>query len=64
MILIRIYSFTSASTDSSCTCTDNSGVVGGVTAAALITVSMVIFAVLIGYIVYLRRQPKLQQCKK
>ena len=62
------YSFTltdlSASIDSSYTCSDNSGVVGGVTAAVLITISMVIIALLIGYIVYLRRQLKQQQNKE
>ena len=52
------------SSDSSCTCTDNSGVVGGVTAAVLITVSMVIIALLVGYIVHLRRQLKQQQNKE
>ena len=51
------------STDSSYTCTDNSGVVGGVIAAVLITISMVIIAILIGYIVHLRRQLKQQHPK-
>ena len=53
----------STSTGSSCT-TDNSGVVGGVTAAVLITISMVIIALLIGYIVHLRRQLKQQHNKE
>ena len=55
---------TSTSINSSYTCTDNSGVVGGVTAVVLITISMVIIALLIGYIVYLRRQLKQQQHKE
>ena len=49
------------STDSSWTCTDNSGVVGGVTAEVLITISMVIITLLIGYNIY---QLKQQQNKK
>ena len=62
------YSFTltdlSVSIDSSYTCSDNSGVVGGVTAAVLIAIFTVIIALLIGYIVYLRRQLKEQQNKE